>query len=606
MSLLAPALNRLLDSADRFARGEAPAEEVRACLPDARAFCAEGRSLFGLVAPGLLRSPAVDRLLDECRQDLDAQEAEVARLEAALEEGSAGRVGAAAGRLREAAVRLAGGFGDLHEEEKKERIYSPFPAVDHFVKVGMNVLEGHESRDTLADRFPPVVALVERLGRDVERFAALYEAPQVARVMGELMASLRAGLGATMEFLEHRDRGALADALKLLGRGTAEVHEGLAEMDRVAAAARGEGHAYLLELQRALERGIRWPLVQDAWALVRGVEEHYRRELDAFRRAPLYPFLAVEEASAREALDAVTAELGRLDPASAAAVAGLAPLFDALVERVQRLWGRLEEEMARYRDALHLEELRERVGRALLGEPSEELLRERLAHFHALQRDLAAQAAGLEPELAALFAAQDEAYAVMLGGLGDPAELRRGWDAFEATLPRMLEIAQGLRAAIAAQAAPAAGVTCMRCARSNAPGARYCAGCNAVLPQLGGARAEEVDITGGEAGARPSRLGVLEERIADGDLAGVLAEVKVLEEMAGAMARNLGGPAEVGAAEYATYFAERVEAYRQGLAWIRDCAEAGDADGMWRGLEGCRAAEEDVVELKREIDAALS
>lgn len=619
MSLLAPPLNRLIDAAERFARGESSADEVRSLLPGARGFLAEGRGLFRLISPGILRTTEVERLLDECVQDMDSQEEALASLEAALGEGSAPRVGTAAGRLRDAATRLARGYGGLHEEEQKEKIYTPFPVLDHFLKVGLNVLEGQATRADLAERFPPVVALVERLGRDVDRFAALYESPEVsAQTVREFVGTLQAGLGALVEYFENDTRSALADALKLLGRGSAALHEGLVEMDGVASKVRGGRHPYLAELRLALERGLPWPLVQDAWSLVTAAEEHYRTELDAFRRFPLSPFLEAEEAQARAALDATAAALARLDFTQPGRpdLSGLDGPFDALSAGVARLWERLEEELARYREAPHLEELRERVGRALLGEPSEELLRERLAHFHEVQRALAAEAAGggLPPDLAAeltgLFAGQDAGYQVMLASIPsrDLRELRRGWELLEATMPRMLELARGMREAISArrEAAPA-GVTCMRCGRKNAPGTRYCAGCNAILPALGTAPAEETDILGGEPAAGPTRLSRLEGLIAGAaEASEILAEVASLQDMAGQIAGRLRQQGGTGAeGEFASFFHERVEAYLQGLGWIQACAESGDTTGMWQGLEACRAAEEDIADLKREIDAAL-
>ena len=195
MTLLAAPLVRILDVAERLAEGRATPAEVLEALPLARDFCLEGRSLFALVSPGLLRTLEVDRILEECREDLDAQEEALAAMEEALKGSDTPRVGRAAERLREAATRLARGYGALHEEEKKERIYSPFPAVDHFLKVGLNVLEGHVGRGELTERFPPVVALVGRLERDHRRFDVLYGAEEVARPMAGLVKACRLAWG---------------------------------------------------------------------------------------------------------------------------------------------------------------------------------------------------------------------------------------------------------------------------------------------------------------------------------------------------------------------------------------------------------------------------
>ena len=633
MSLLAPPLNRLIDAAERFTRGQALADEVRSCLPAAREFCAEGRGLFRLIAPGLLRTPEVERLLEECAQDLDAQEKALTQLEEALATAFPSSVGSAAGRLREAATRLAGGYGALHEEEQKEKIYSPFPALDHFLKVGMNVLEGRVPRGELAERFPPVVSLVERLGRDVSRFRALYEAPAVAGSVSELVGTLQAGLGAVVQYFETGKLPALADGLKLLGRGSAALQGGLVEMDRIATTARKGSHPYLEELRMAVDRHaegrLPWLLVRDAWQLVGSTAEHYHRELDAFRRFPLYPFLQGEEGRVRAALDTTVAELARLEPQFAHPgrpdLAALEASFDLLARRVAHLWDRLEEELVRYAEAPHVEELRERVGRALLGEPSEELLRERLLHFHEVQQGLAGEAAagGLDPalahELTMLFAGQDEGYRVMLDSLEtrDLAELRRGWEALEATLPRMLELVRGLRQALQAvrDAAPA-GPRCLRCGQENARGTRYCTACGAVLPEMAHAPTEYTDITGGAAssGITGTRLSLLEDLVARAEVgeaepSEVLAEVAALEAMATQVARTLEtqvAPAAQGeAADFAAFFRERVDGFLHGLEWIRACVEAGDVSGMWQGLEACRQAGHDIVDLKAQIDASM-
>ncbi len=605
---------------------------MRAAREEVRGFCAEGRALFALVCPGLLRTPEVDRILEECRQDLDAQDQALSDMEEALARGAATSVGNCAARLREAATRLAQGYGALHGEETKEKVYSPFPVLDHFLKVGLNVLEGHVGRGELAERFPPVVALVGRLERDVARFSALYEAPEVAGPMAELVGTMQAGLGALVEYFELGSRPALADGLKLLGRGSAAAHEGIAEMDRRAASCRRNAHPYLEELHRSLQRHsegrLSWLMVQDAWQLVQAAARHYRQELEAFRRFPLYPFLEADEAPARAALQQVEAELARLDPAFAQAgrpeVSGLEGAFSALSAQMLSLWDRIEEEMARYSEAPHFEELRERVGRALSGEPPEELLHQRLVHFHAVQQELAGEAlsGGLEPalatELSSLLAAQDEAYQVMLGSLEgrDLALLRRGWEMLEATMPCMLQIARDMRQALqAARPAAPARLSCLRCGQENAPGTRYCRSCNAVLPEVVQAPTEYTDIMGGGPAGGETRLSLLEDLLsrAEGGQVGVeeiLAEVSALEHMAGQVARTLVqqvGPAAQGQeAEFAARFREQVESYLQGLEWIRDRAAEADVPGMWRGLEACRVAGEEIASLKGRIDAVLA
>ncbi len=631
MTLLAAPLVRILDVAERLAQGRATPAEVHEALSRARDFCLEGRSLFALVSPGLLRTPEVDRILEECRQDLDAQEEALTALEEALKGSEEFRIGRAAQRLREAASRLARGYGALHEEEKKERIYSPFPAVDHFLKVGLNVLEGHVGRSELTERFPPVVALVGRLERDLRRFEVLYGAVEVARPMAGLVKSMQAGLGALVESFESGRQSALADGLKLLGRGSAAAHELLAEMDRVAAASRLGGHAYLDELRRALdchsEGRLPWALVRDAWQLVQGAERHYRQELDAFRRFPLYPFLEADEAPARAALDRVRAELDRLQPAldqeSAPDVAALEPAFDALASQVAHLWDRTEEEMGRYSEAPAFQELRERVGRALSGEPAGLLLRQQLSSFHEAQQELAHQAAlgglegGLGSEMVSLLAVQDQAWQVMISSLEGPdlAVLRRGWDLLEATMPRMIEIVRGMREALE-KARPAAptGMACMRCGHANPPGARYCGGCSAVLPEVFQAPTDYTDILGGGASEAGTRLSNLERLLTGyevGQVEGeeVLAEVVASEQMSERVLRALeqeGGRVQTDQeAAFARRFRELACDDAQGLALLRKGLEDGDLSAAWQGLEVCRVAEQAVLGLKQQIEAVM-
>jgi len=632
MTLLAAPLVRILDVADRLAEGQATVAELHEALPLARDFCLEGRSLFALVSPGLLRSPEVDRILDECREDLDAQDEALTALEEALKDSEEPRVRRAAERLREAATRLARGYGALHEEEKKERIYSPFPALDHFLKVGLNVLEGRVHRRELTERFPPVVALVGRLERDLQRFEVLYGAVEVARPMVGLVKSMQAGVGALVDYFESGSKSALADGLKLLGRGSAAAHELLAEMDRVAAASRRGGHPYLEEMQRALachsEGRLPWALVRDAWQLVQGAERHYRQELDAFRRFPLHPFLEADEVPARKALDRVQAELDDLQPAldqeSTPDLAGLELAFDALAAEVAHLWDRIEEEMGRYSEAPAFQELRERVGRALSGEPAGLLLRQQLSSFHEAQRELALQAAqgglegGLGSELVSLLAVQDQAWQVMVSSLDGPdlAVLRRGWDLLEATMPRMIEIVRGMREALQ-QARPALpmGMACMRCGHANPPGARYCGSCSAVLPEVFQAPTEYTDILGGGASEAGTRLSNVERLLTGYELGQVepeeiLTELAALEEMSGRVLRALeheGARLQTDReAAFAGRFHELACDDAQGLALLRQGLENGNSSVAWQGLEVCRVAEQAALGLKQQIDAALA
>ncbi|MGI5843819.1 MAG: hypothetical protein ACOX9B_06560 [Candidatus Xenobium sp.] len=632
MTLLAAPLVRILDAAERLAEGRATPAEVYDALSGARDFCAEGRALFALVSPGLLRTAEVDRILEECRQDLDAQEEALKALEEALKASEPSRVGWAAERLREAASRLARGYGLLHEEEKKEKIYSPFPAVEHFLKVGLNVLEGHVGRAELTERFPPVVALVGRLERDHQRFEALYGAEEVALPMVGLLEAMQAGLGAIAEYFESGSRSALADGLKLLGRGSAAAHELLPEMDRVAAATRRSGHAYLDELRRALdchaEGRLPWMLVRDAWQLVRDAESHYRQELDAFRRFPLYPFMKDDELPARAALDQVQVELELLEPAfdreSTPDLAGLEPAFDELASQVAHLWDRIEEELGRYSEAPAFQELRERVGRALSGEPVDLLLRQQFSSFHETQQELLNQLAqgglegGLGSELGALLAVQDQAWQVLLSSLEGPdlAVLRRGWELLEATMPRMVEIARGMRQVLQ-KSRPAAptGMACMRCGHANPPGVRYCGACSAVLPEVFQAPTEYTDILGGGASETGTRLSNMERLLTAyevGQVEGeeVLAELVALEQMSEQVLRTLEQDEPRiqtdQEADFARRFRELANDDAQGLALLRKGLEEGDLSAAWQGLEVCRVAAQGVIGLKQEIDAVMN
>ncbi|HXE73784.1 MAG TPA: hypothetical protein VNO81_14065, partial [Candidatus Nitrosotenuis sp.] len=506
-----------------------------------------------------------------------------------------------------------------------EKIYSPFAVLDHFIKTGMNVLEGRATYAQLSSRFPPVVALVGRLQEDLDRYGRLYpeaEAQVAIREAGTVMANLQAGLGAVMEYLQSRRRSALADALKILARSSSYLQAVIDELDRqVRKVRRFSAHPYMESLFRALQTG-EANLIRQAWEQVGASVDYYEREIDSVRQFPIFFCLEADWQPVRQSADQVRWIFSQGDPErpQGLPLQALDRAFDGLVAGVERLWQRLEEEIYRFQDAPQLEELRDLVGRALGGGVVRQALADRLQHAQGLARKLAAEIPPGDPvgeEMARLLAMQDAGYEEMARYFqeGDPAHLRRGWAMLEATVPRLAELTRGLRQSLGVSAAEGPRqVVCFRCGAQNPPDRRTCRLCQAVLQAPVQGPTEYVDITGGaDYEAVPLHLQELSD-LAEAAEAGradpeaVAAQVSRLQGRAGQVRRQYqqqiapAAPSHPVLGQYARYFEERLNRFEAGLETMAAFCQGAGPDVLLRGISQCLAAGEEILEMKRRIE----
>lgn len=606
MLLLPPALSQLLEAAHNLASGEPAAPAVQAALPAARSFVTGGARLLEQLSPGILRTPRVQELLETGRRGVDEQQRALLQLDQAAEGNSAAGAARAAEALRASTLRLQDALRDLQAEEREAQLFSPYPELDMLLKVARNVLDLHVPPPVLAGYWRPAAARVTRLRLAADRFRELHERTEPQ----DPLERLEAGLGATAEFLQAGRRLPLEDALRLIGPASVELHEALRECEATVA-------------QKT--RPAREPLVADLMQASPELAERIRTEIAA---------LMDEEEVRVEAL--------RTHPLRA--LANLQPPTAALERaRAAKAPADLDQALADLRHALHAQEerldaackpvqgapllvdLQVLVGRALLGELSMADLHTELDHFRALQSELSAEmrrSVGLmdpgdEDELQGLLMRQTtgtERLAAFLAD-GDSRHLLEGWAVIADSAPRLIELSEGLRSRLQPEAPT--GSMCVRCGAANPREARYCQKCSAVLPVMAQAPTEYADITQGAEGPAPvpahvARLETLVQRVESGEAGPdeVAAEVDDLlaraERVAQSFEGQVGRAADPTVREYAVFFQEQMQLYFEGLQTMRQFAEDGHPDHLYRGLDACRQAGLELMAMRSVIEGALA
>ena len=335
----------------------------------------------------------------------------------------------------------------------------------------------------------------------------------------------------------------------------------------------------------------------------------------------------------RQALDrlgnlvnAVGASLRLKIPAN---TAPLGPAFDEVDAAFASLRDGLDREMNRYKDAPYFQDLRERVGRVLLGEPPELMLREPLLAFQQSQAELlnhfdaSEMPAEVAAKLTQAIAMQEQATAYMLEALDkdDKDLLEQGWKMLETAIPPLLDIARQMREAIDTFREPAPeGKMCIRCGAQNSPEARFCVSCNAVLLTTQVTSTEYTDIMTGEKESilqapEKTRVGLLEamlRQMCEGQIAPeeVCHELEALAAVIQAMCDKFNqehamqlGPEH---AEYLQYFNDQLSRYREGLKWMEACIQNQDYEELNQGLDVCYDAENNLSELQVQVKNLLS
>ncbi len=630
MLLLPPPLAAVIHASRAVLAGQAAPDEVRAALPAAYWFVWNGSRLLDQLSPGLLRTGRVTELLGSARQEAEAQWRALQALESAVAEERNLVAQRAIDDLASATERLQDLLRILQAEEAECDCFSPYPEFDHFLKTGRNLLDGHVGPQALQANLPGAASLAGRLRAAAKRFSALYDNSDLVCRVEPSLERLEMGLGAAAEFLAAGQRTALEDCLRLLGPASVEVHQVMADMDAFARQARSHAlHPLVEELVRARQRTLPEEDLRRLWDELTVALEEEAGRVEVLRDHPLRllagleaetPTLLLERArmvvEQARAAGLATADLAALD-------AALWALREALAERGELL----ERALAPVQGAPFLAELQMALGRATQGQLSSLDLQAALDHFRSLQDGLAGellQSAGLlEPE-------EEEALHHLLGRQveaaerleawcqdGDVQNLCEGWQILAETTPRLVETSLSMRQRLQASAAPASGSVCVRCGVANAPGARYCGSCSAVLPVVTHGPTEYADILGGAeplpaAPAHVVRLEELVRRVEEG-LAGpdeVASEVDDLlgraEQVAQGFQRQVLPRVQQDPAilEYANFFREQMGVYVEGLHCMRRFSEEGRSDLLYRGLESCRSAGSELTALRAALDQA--
>ncbi|MCA9794123.1 MAG: hypothetical protein KC910_20080 [Candidatus Eremiobacteraeota bacterium] len=607
---------------------------MQEALGPAREFCAESRQLYQNLAAGILRTDEVDELLRQCGLELDAQAGYLDDLERTVREQKTVSAGDIVGRLQASFNRLAELYSQVQEAETQEKIYSPFPALDHFIKAGINHLNNYLEAGELKQRLELAVGPVAELEGRVFRFEILYADEHKTAQARQALTALQAGLGAVAQYLDTNQRPALEDGLRLLGSSSTVLFGQLAEFDKQVVT-RHSRYRYLDEFLRAVELYHQDPekiplgLVYATWNGVGQVVVYYQRQLEGVLRMSLFPELREQWEAAEvawrelgELYNQVNSSLNPLPALEQIPKDRLEHAFEVLLAGADILFKRLEEEAARFRHAPHLEGLRELVGRAQKGELPDGQLRQALADYQERQQDLTQQLGrqahdAVNQEMMALLGVHGAAFAEMERYFEDQdrAHFGAGWKMMEGTFERLLELGQQIERRVAPRGRAPKTVTCFRCSAANPTDRRICQACGAVLPVVPTGPESTVDITG--MGVMGAAENALEEVLSAAESGNItrheLAErIDDLLERAGVARQGfekkliplMGRSAELDA--YLRFFAQSIGAYVQGLIQVRGFAEGQAVSHLMSGGSQAREAAENMVLMKQKIDEALA
>ncbi len=628
MLLLPPPLAALVEVARAFAVGQAQADQVRAALPAAWWFVWNGSRLLDQLSPGVLRAGRVPELLRSARLEAEAQWRALQALENALAEGRNLGAQRATEDLRLATDRLQDALRALRIEELEADFFSPDPEVDHFLKIGRNVLDGHVTPQALHADYPGVASRVARLRASVARFALFSPESGLPARAEPHLRHLEAGMGAAAEFLRTGHREPLEDCLRLMAPASVGLFELLQEMESQARQNRRHAaHPLVEELFRAREVGLPADLLERLWEDLAALLEDEAARIETVRRHPLRLLAGLDPEPAARHLQAARQALVEIREAGDSE-ADLGPLDASLValrEELARQAELLEQTTSPVQGAPFLADLQLALGRAMQGQFSREEMHSAVEHFQALQQGLAdelMQSAGLvdpdeEEVLHGLLVRQGEAGAFLEAWCraGEAGALEAAWAILAETTPRLVALSDSLRQRLQAKAPT--GTACMRCGAANPPGARFCGSCSAVLPVSAQGPTEFSEILGGgdPAPAAPAHVVRLEElvRRVEEEQAGpeeVQAEVEDLLARAEQVASSFHGQvrprlqADPALLEYARFFEEQMDLYLEGLRAILCFAREGRSDMLYRGLESCRSAGAELMTMRSVVDQA--
>jgi hypothetical protein len=630
MVLLAPSLFRALEAADRFSLGKGPAQDVLDAVPEALSFANEGIQLYRLLAPGILRNETVNELLRQIELEHRAQ---VDGFEQIMKVAQTGRYHGLKGTVasvRSACERLLELFNQLQDLERQGGASSPFPLIDSLVKTAYNLLQGQVDAVELKPRLDGAAGLVGTLRTDVERFRLLYDQSAIVEATREPIGLLEAGIGAGHSYLASGNKVELEDSIRLLLQCSPPLLQAMQRMDKQAASdLKFSKLRYLEELARAAavpRAGQEW-LLENAKARVLQVLDHYARELASVESSALHFEVAGELEVCRQQSQKARDAYVSWAAAGQSALGSLPEDFEALEGGYGALRERLSQEYQRYSQALHLQELRELIGRTLLGQLSLDSLRkgvraarERQGDFLEKFKDGATslEAAELEELIREHGPALDQIE--MYFETPNPFFLMAGWRTISGTVPRILELSSHLRSQAEAAAGPAktTHVSCPRCGADNPRNSKYCNSCRMQLPLTDIEVTDYTDVVGGaEEEPVPENLAKLAALAAQAETGAITRshlqnEVQRLIDQSALVERMFENQIIPLMGRDATFdqlvrdFSLQMKQYVEGMLMMRSFGEGGTLAQLQSGVDNCFDAGNQVVALQAKLRVALA
>jgi len=447
--LIAPPLLDLLDACRQAGEATDPdLTRMQGRLDAAVAFHNEGRAMFLVMWPTAPLKDGGRQAVDEVLAMYDRQKAALDGIAAAMERNQPQIVRQEGDRFADATNGLVEALRALGKIESQAVQQSPLPAVDQFIKTGINVIDGMIPGVILQDRFPMLINTVQTLRADLRRFEALHEAPpDLSREFLEAVEIMEAGLGGIIAWGREDDRDALVDGLRLLKRGSADAMRLLARMDQIGREARSFSTLLPLDEMARATRGfvagkVPRDIVERCARNLHSLGEYYVAQVATVANFPLRFAVRPQWLEMRDSAQGLVQvavpwlQTMESNPDAAArdahALEGIRTAFEHASATSHRLQEALESAGRALAGAPQMEEMVDILGRLAVGTASFDYVTERVGHHLRVLDDLAREMdeANGPAELKTLVLGQLAAFYEMARFLddGDDEHLRVGFE----------------------------------------------------------------------------------------------------------------------------------------------------------------------------------
>lgn len=643
---LAPVLLEVEKSVELVIEGRTPERTIlEQTFARARSFLLQSEGLFREVQQTLLTDAEGLQKLELAEQEMAHSRASLDRLEeASLEQ----RTMVLRERLQTflgSAQRCNDQFSEFAHLASQQRIYSPMPAFDAFIKAGLKVLDGQLDPALLHGR---TVTLLPELGR-LERLVGLL--PLVHTVeeslssgLQQALSDLQSGFGAVGTYFQGLQRPALEDGLRLMGRATTSLAQQLYQAEQLVAQEKTFTTFRTLEEWLLLRKAA--PAVPVDWVV--GTVSDFFRSWDFLlsrgEQLLSHPLMAgvVTEGglqsmswpSHKQLRESVGRSFSEIPPDGWMTTpdekwSGLVGPLEALERQVKTTQQALEEQMAPFQELPGLERIATLKEAVKAGEVEASVLQQEFDNqLRQVEQFLATLGRGQDPiseDFADLLPIHRGAFIGMKENLeaGNWEGLEGLWQGVLTTLPSLAALSRAVRERLASESSAARQVNCLRCSEPNEPSRRVCSSCGANLPAVVQKAQETVEI--GVAGEPPSgggfqmgstaievleslveamRTGQITREQAGITLKSLIAEVDANRKIFAARVLPLMGKDQTLDA-YLRLFAQVLGTYFAGVMQMHEFTEGGSPAVLNGGLSTCREALESLESMKSLIEEAL-